>query len=144
MTSTDALREYIQIEKMQEGSDKAQLSDLLDKVDDENVEYVFNLLHADADSFISDKVCQELQDMTTVMLCLRQHLAAMNIEGIMDDYNAMKHFQPEFSPTEALGIPVEEAEKLLQKVRRNTLVKLVVFMIASQISCSVGSRKGFR
>ena len=123
MASTDALKEYIQIETMQEGSDKAQLSDLLDKVDDENVEYVFNLLHADADSFISDKVCQELQDMTTVMLCLRQQLAAMNIEGIMDDYNAMKQFQPEFSPTEALGIPVEEAEKLLQKVRRNTLLK---------------------
>ena len=123
MTSTDALREYIQIEKMQEGPEKAQLSDLLDKVDEENVEYVLNLLHADADAFISDKVCQELQDMTTVMLCLRQHLAAMNIEGIMDDYNAMKQFQPEFSPTEALGIPVEEAEKLLQKVRRNTLPK---------------------
>ena len=123
MTTTDALREYVQIEKMQEGSEKAQLSDLLDKVDEEMVEYVFNVLHADTDSFISDKVCKELQDMTTVMLCLRQHLAAENIEAIMDDYNTMKDFQPEFSPTEALGMPVEEAEKLLQKVRRNTLLK---------------------
>ena len=85
---------------------------------------MFSVLHADADSFISDKVCKELQDMTTVMLCLRQHLAAGNIEAIMDDYNAMKHFQPEFSPTEALGMPVEEGS-VLGVVAKESLVDLL-------------------
>ena len=121
------------------------MSDLLDKVDDENAEYVFNVLHADTDSFISDKVCQELQDMTTVMLCLRQRLAMDYLDAIFDDFNAMKNFQPEFSATEAEGIPVEEAEQLLKNVRKKSLLQFQqsLEMSASAIEASIVQKHPF-
>ena len=108
---------------MEEGPEKAELSDQLDKVDADNVENVMTWLQADTNAFISDQVSPEIQNMNAVIQCLRQCWAIKILPSIFDDYEAMKTFKPEFDSTEAVGIPTEEAAELLQNVRRKTLLR---------------------
>ena len=123
MGSTDWLNEYLNIDKMEEGSEKSELCELLEKVDADNKEYVKTWVQADTNAFITDKVSPEVQNMNTVIQCLRQCHAINILPSIFDDYEAMKNFKPEFDATEAVGIAVEEAAKLLQNVRRQTLIR---------------------
>ena len=123
MGSTDWLNEYLNVDKMEEGSEKSELCELLEKVDADNKEYVKTWVQADTNAFITDKVSPEVQNMNTVIQCLRQCYAINILPSIFDDYEAMKNFKPEFDATEAVGIPVEEAEELLQNVRRQTLIR---------------------
>ena len=123
MGSTDWLNEYLNVDKMEEGSEKSELCELLEKVDADNKEYVKTWVQADTNAFITDKVSPEVQNMNTVIQCLRQCHAINILPSIFDDYEAMKNFKPEFDATEAVGIPVEEAEELLQNVRRQTLIR---------------------
>ena len=123
MASTDDLKEYFQVDKMEEGPEKAELSDYLEKVDADNEEYVKTWIQADTNAFITDKVSPEVQNMNTVILCLRQCWATKIFQSIFDDYEAMKNFKPEFDATEAVGVPVEEAAELLQNVRSTTLLR---------------------
>ena len=123
MASADDLKEYYQVDKMEEGPEKAELTDYLEKIDADNEEYVKKWIQADTNAFIADKVSPEVQDMNTVILCLRQCWGTKIFQSILDDYEAMKNFKPEFDATEAVGMPVEEAEELLQNVRKKTLVR---------------------
>ena len=123
MATTDDLKEYYQVDKMEEGPEKAELTDYLEKIDADNEEYVKKYIQADTNAFIADKVSPEVQDMNTVILCLRQCWGPKIFQSILDDYEAMKNFKPEFDATEAVGMPVEEAEELLQNVRKKTLVR---------------------
>ena len=123
MATTDDLREYYQVDKMEEGPEKAELTDYLEKIDADNEEYVKKWIQADTNAFIADKVSPEVQNMNTVILCLRQCWGPKIFQSILDDYEAMKNFKPEFDATEAVGMPVEEAEELLQNVRKKTLVR---------------------
>ena len=117
------MNEYLNVDKMEEGSEKSELCELLEKVDADNKEYVKTWVQADTNAFITDKVSPEVQNMNTVIQCLRQCHAINILPSIFDDYEAMKNFKPEFDATEAVGIPVEEAEELLQNVRRQTLIR---------------------
>ena len=67
MATADCLKEYLQFDKMEEGSEKAELSQLLDEVDADNNEYVKTWLQADTNAFIADKVSPEVQNMHTVI-----------------------------------------------------------------------------
>ena len=96
MASADCLKEYLQFDKMEEGSEKAELSHLLDEVDADNNEYVKTWLQADTNAFISDKVSPEVQNMNTVIQRLRQCWANKILASIFEDYEAMKNFKPEF------------------------------------------------
>ena len=124
MATTDDLKEYYQVDKMEEGPEKAELSDQLDKVDADNIENVMTWLQADTNAFISDQVSPEIQNMNAVIQCLRQCWAIKILPSIFDDYEAMKTFKPEIDSTEAVGIPTEEAAELLQNVRRKNFAAI--------------------
>ena len=72
MATTDDLKEYYQVDKMEEGPEKAELTDYLEKIDADNEEYVKKYIQADTNTFIADIVSPEVQYMNTVILCLRQ------------------------------------------------------------------------
>ena len=70
MAAAHLLTEYLSFQDMRTGPLKMSLSEFLDKIHEENAEYVFTLLKADVDVFISNKVSQEVQNITGVVQCI--------------------------------------------------------------------------
>ena len=106
---------------MEEDSFKMKLSNILDRIDDENADYVTRMLKTDIDAFIAEKISPEWRNIITVLLCVRRQYAVTYLDGIFDDFNAMKNFKPEYNAEDAEGIPMDEAAQLLQSVRTTTL-----------------------
>ena len=122
MAAADFLVKYLCIETLEEGPLKTSLSELLDKIDEENAEYMFTLLQTDVDVFMSKKISQEVQNINGVVQCIRRQCAVDFLDGMCEDFDAMKNFKPEFNASEAKGITVEEAEKLLKSIRKKSLL----------------------
>ena len=121
MAAADELKNYLHLEDMEEDSMKRMLRNVLDKIDEENADYVTTLLKADIDAFVAEKISPNWRNIITVLLCIRRQYTTSYLDDIIDDFNAMKNFEPEYCAGEAEGIPVHEAERLLKSVRTTTL-----------------------
>ena len=82
MTAAEMVNNYLQFEKMPEIPSKKTLGNLLEKLDEENAEYVFTRLKADTDAFISDKMSSEMMSLTKVLRCLRQQYAVHHLDDL--------------------------------------------------------------
>ena len=122
MAATEELKKYLQIEQMEKGNLNNTLNELLNKVNEQNGEYVLHFLRTDVNEFVADKCCEVLRRNTPVE-DLKRHFAAKCLDGILVDFNVMTQFKPDVAPKEAEGIPVVEAENLLRKVRRDSLAR---------------------
>ena len=61
MAAQGLLKEYLQFKELKKGHLKDTLSDLLDKADEKNAEYVLTHLKADIDAVTGDKVSPKLK-----------------------------------------------------------------------------------
>ena len=141
MAAADLLAKYLCIEDLEDGPFKTSLSELLDKSDEENAEYVFTLLKAEVDVFISNKVSQEVQNITGVVQCIRRQCAVYFLDGMCEDFDVMKNFKPEFIASEAEGITVEEAEKLLKSIRKKSLLRFEHSLQSSRAAIEASTSK---
>ena len=121
MAAADVLKNYLHFEDMEENSFKRMLSNALNKINEENADYVTSLLKADIDEFLKEKFSPDWRNILTMPLCVRRLYAVSYLDDIIDDFKAMKNFRPEYNAGEAEGIEVDEAEKLLKSVRTGTL-----------------------
>lgn len=121
MAAADVLKNYLHFEDMEENSFKRMLSNALNKINEENADYVTSLLKADIDEFLKEKFSPDWRNILTMPLCVRRLYAVSYLDDIIDDFKAMKNFKPEYNAGEAEGIEVDEAEKLLKSVRTGTL-----------------------
>jgi len=64
MAAADVLKNYLHFEDMEENSFKRMLSNALNKVNEENADYVTSLLKADIDAFFKRKVLARLEKYT--------------------------------------------------------------------------------
>ena len=133
MAAAIFLVKYLCIETLEEGPLKTSLSELLDKIDEENAEYMFTLLQTAVEVFMSKKlISQEVQNINGVVPCIRRQCAVDFLDGMCEDFEAMKNFKPEFNASEAVGITVEEAEKLLKSIRKKSLLRFEHSLQASK------------
>ena len=103
------LEDYVDIESMAAGIGKTPLEQTFASIDDNNADYVSKFLKQDVEEYIAEHVSQELQGMTSVLRSVRQEAAALKIEGVLTDHEAMSNFVPEIAPTDAKGMSAEEA-----------------------------------
>ena len=88
MAAADVLKKYLHFEEMEEDSFKMKLSNILDRIDDENADYVTRMLKTDIDAFIAEKISPEWRNIITVLLCVRRQYAVTYLDGIFDDFNS--------------------------------------------------------
>ena len=124
MTAADKLKKYLQLEEMEKGTVKDTLNKLLDKVNEKNAKYVLNILQTDVDAFLTDKCC-EVPRRSTSLAELKQQYAVKCLHGIFVDFDVMTNFKPEIGATEAEGISEVEANNLLRKLRRESLMQFL-------------------
>ena len=118
MTAAGTLKEYLQLEEMEKGTVKDTLINLLEKVNEENAEYVLTCLQTDIDAFLTDKCC-EVPRRSTSLAELKQQYAVKCLDGIFVDFDVMTNFKPEIGATEAEGISEVEANNLLRNCAEN-------------------------
>ena len=130
------------METLEEGPLKTELSQLLEKIDEENSEYMFTWLQADVEAFMSKKlISQEVQNINGVVPCIRRQCAVDFLDDMCEDFEAMKNFKPEFNASEAVGITVEEAEKLLKSIRKKSLLRFEHSLQASREAIEASTLK---
>ena len=112
MTATDKLKKYLQHEDMEKGTAKDTLNKILDKLNEDNAEYLLNFLLTDVDAILTDK-CREVPRQSTSLAELKQQYAVKCLKGIFVDFDVK----------EAEELSEIEANNLLRKLLRESLMQ---------------------